>query len=57
MHNTIDELFTTELTPEYQRGYDQGRNDGVDGVLNEAGSSEEYVRGYMDGWVDAQPCE
>ena len=59
MTTTIENIFTTELTPEYMDGYNKGGNDGVDGVLVDSGpkASDEYQSGYMDGWVDAQPCE
>ena len=59
MTTNIDNIFTTELTPDYLAGYDKGRNDGVDGVLADSGpqAGDDYQSGYMDGWVDAQPCE
>lgn len=52
IHDAAEWLFSSELTPEERKQYDEGHADGVAGTIREFASPA-----YMDGWVDAQPYE
>jgi hypothetical protein len=53
----INNMLTSELSPIYRAGYDDGYNHGVNGLFDPKSKDAEYLDGYGDGQADASEIE